>query len=164
MKLLSAAYPRYQLDPATPDVWCAVLSDIDVDALSKGVAEIVCTSRWFPSVAEVRDAAFTASEPERLTGYAAWSLLVETFGDVDAYLELPDPVRCAARRVGGWTSLAASTYPAVDRARFLEAFGELQAADKARTRRHPRLHEVVSTVARALGPGRQASRLTDGSA
>ena len=55
LKGLAANYNR-QPDPALPDIWWLALQDVPDDRLSAAVGRIVARSRFFPTVAEVRDA------------------------------------------------------------------------------------------------------------
>ena len=55
LKGLAANYNR-QPDPALTDIWWLALQDVPDDRLSAAVGRIVARSRFFPTVAEVRDA------------------------------------------------------------------------------------------------------------
>jgi hypothetical protein len=67
MSVLTAAYPRQITGRNTLAVYAQALADLDPDEVREAVAEHVATSRFFPTIAEIRDSVF-AAHPERTEG------------------------------------------------------------------------------------------------
>lgn len=58
--ILRAAYPMVQPSTDTASVYERLLLDLDAQDVEKGLCEIIATSRYFPSVSEIRSAAEAA--------------------------------------------------------------------------------------------------------
>lgn len=54
--ILEAAYPRQDLRPETVEVYAQFLQDLDYSVASKVVHNHIRNEKWFPSVAEIREA------------------------------------------------------------------------------------------------------------
>lgn len=52
---LKAAYPRQPIEQATIVVYAADLADLDADRALQAVTNLRRTSRWFPTIAEIRE-------------------------------------------------------------------------------------------------------------
>ena len=81
-KSLSAAQLAEQLE-----VWFALLSDLDAELLGAAALQHMAASKWFPTVAELREivAALLSERPP--TAMEEWGMVVETFSDL-RYLPL----------------------------------------------------------------------------
>lgn len=52
--LLAAAYPSFNVPKETVKVYVQMLSDIPTGALESAVAELIRTSKFFPTVSDIR--------------------------------------------------------------------------------------------------------------
>lgn len=57
MKRLKAAYPRQQLGTDTLTAYAEALDDFPYQAVDRAVDNVIRTSKWFPSIAELRQEA-----------------------------------------------------------------------------------------------------------
>lgn len=53
---LAASYPNFKLTPDTIRAYSGMLADIPPDELQAGIVKVVATSKFFPSIAEIRGA------------------------------------------------------------------------------------------------------------
>ena len=53
---LAAAFPRQQVPQVTFDVYTADLIDLDFGVTEKATMNLRRSSRWFPTIAEIREA------------------------------------------------------------------------------------------------------------
>lgn len=112
------------------DIWKQTLSDIDGDLLRLAALKIISTSKWFPSVAELRGAALDISEPNHCrTGIEAWGDVIKAFHNVGIYSvpKFNDPVVANVVRLLGWQALCASEDQTADRARFIDGYNSILA-------------------------------------
>lgn len=58
MGILAAAYPNFNVTQETIIVYQRTLADIDDKVLENAVLDLITKNKWFPTVAEIRDAAF----------------------------------------------------------------------------------------------------------
>lgn len=123
MALLKAAWPRMELGDATLEVYARALSDIDLPAIESAVMDLLQTSTFFPSVAEIREA--VAVDRVRLpTPEEAWGIVRRAIGSVGSYRSPVfdcEEIFLAVRDIG-WQSLCLDGNPASIRSRFIDAF------------------------------------------
>lgn len=55
LAVLEGAYPRQNIEDKTIKAYTALLRDLDFELASKAVAEHIRESKWFPTVAEIRE-------------------------------------------------------------------------------------------------------------
>ena len=121
------------------EVWFALLSDLDAELLRAAALQHMAASKWFPTVAELREIVAALLSERPATAMEEWGLVVETFSDLrfyryaDGYHKFPAFENAITARVVqamGWTRLKESEDSTADRARFLQAYDTL--AQRAR--------------------------------
>lgn len=107
------------------------LADLEYGQARAAVDRLVKTSKFLPSVAEVREAAVVDRQGERKSGGAAWgevTAMVKRYGGHRAPgidFEVADPLVAEVIRALGWRDLCDSRNQAADRARFIELYDQL---------------------------------------
>jgi len=107
------------------DIWKQTLGDLDGDLLRASALKIISTSKWFPSVAELRDAALDIAEPEkRRTGIEAWGDVVKEIHRVGSYGApyFTDDLVAEVVKMLDWQTLCLSEEQTADRARFIAGY------------------------------------------
>lgn len=127
--MLSAAYPQAGVTAATLAVYVRTLADLDPQILDAAAADCISRLKFFPTVAEIREAAaqvaslrFGPPSPGE-----AWAEVVSAIREVGSWgsPSWSHPrIGEAVRQVGGWRNLCLSENQAADRARFLEIYAE----------------------------------------
>ena len=127
MAWLSASFPNYELNEGTMTVYWDMLNDLDDDALKVGMKKCVAEGKWFPTIAELRQA--TASFLPAIVAmpdkYTAWMNVTSTLSTEMGYKArtiLHHVTEHAVKAIGGWHYLSLSENMVSDRARFLEAY------------------------------------------
>lgn len=121
--VLKAAYPRQELGEDTVGLYERALADVPAAAGRAAVEQHIATSRWWPTIAELRELVAET----RLSLPTAEAALAEVRKALQGYgaHEVP-PWSCpeVAEAVGviGWSNWCLSDHPASTRARFLEAY------------------------------------------
>lgn len=128
---LKAAYPRQPIDRQTVAIYVEFLRDLEFSEAAAAVGELIASSRFFPTIAEIRElvarnAVGDKSAPE------AWGEVVAEIRRVGAYgaPQFADPrVSTAVANVGGWrhVCLADEDQQGTLRAQFRAAY---DAADR----------------------------------
>jgi hypothetical protein len=111
--MLSAAYRDAPISEATAEVYEAMLADLPFAATQAAVARLVATSKWFPTVAEIREAVVAVERGAVRSGVEAW-------GDV--------VTECV--ELTGWRGLCLGENEAADRAKFVQLYDALAARDR----------------------------------
>lgn len=151
--LLTAAYPQapQATNRETAALYARTLADLPADLLEAAVLSAIGACKFFPTVAELRDLAFSAVE--RAGNLPAPS---EAWGDVmDAvsaigYYRTPnwkvEAIAEAVRAIGGWEMLCQSENSVADRARFIEAYGAIVQRARTDARQLPQVREALSRL------------------
>lgn len=153
--LLLGAYPQAKPSSATSQVYERMLSDLDAGSARAAVQKIIATSKWMPTVAEVRAASAELHHGPVRSGADAWlDVLMQI--RVEGYCGTPhfdDAIVTALVERWGWARMCLEGNVDADRARFIEAYDAL--ARQARER------EVTGL---ALAPAPETKRLKRGAA
>lgn len=127
--MLLAAYPHRDMSAATSDVYERSLRDLDVEVARVAVERLIRTSRFLPSIAEIREACeFTQNGPRR-TGEEAWAIAMKAVRYIGQYQPAPtfkDPLIGEVLLMwGSWEEFCVSEGGVADRARFIQFYDEL---------------------------------------
>lgn len=156
--LLVAAHPGKELGEDTPRAYEAALGDLPVDLLKAAVLHCLATSRWFPSIAEVRGAAadILARAQGHPTALEAWGQLrrwlrspksVIVNGQRYQRRALPEPAMRALAALGGEAMVRDSENPTADRARFVEVYNQLLERERGQMMQLPAVAQMVARLA-----------------
>jgi hypothetical protein len=131
--LLAAAWRDAAISDETAGVYSSMLADLDFDVAQQAVHRLINTSKWLPTVAEIRaTAADIEHGPVRAGG--------EAYGDVLAEIRrtghygvprFQDPLVAEAVGIMGWRGLCLGDNEAADRARFIEVYDRLASRGRA---------------------------------
>lgn len=79
MIILSNSYPNFKFTKDTVRVYKSMLNDIPLDYLQAGALKYATENKWFPSVAELREAAFDVmlNTPEIPSAFEAWEEAID---------------------------------------------------------------------------------------
>lgn len=126
--VLADAYPRAPVSVETVKVYESLLADLEFEVTQQAVARLIATSKWFPTIAEIRAAVVEIRCGPRRSGVEAWGDVVKAIRFLGAY-RLPtfdDPLVAECVRTAGWVNLCRSDNDAADRARFIELYEALR--------------------------------------
>lgn len=161
---LLACYPTAQVGPDTVKAYTALLVDLPFPVARAAVDRVVAMSRFFPSVAEIREAAAALADQDAPSPEHAWAEVsreVRTKG----YNRRPEftheRIRQAVDAVGGWSALCGSDNEHADRAHFWKAYQAMTAkAREAVILRNAT--PITAEEARGLLAGETLAALTSG--
>lgn len=159
VSMLLAAYPAGQFGNASAGLYERELADLDVAAASAAVTRLVRSSKWLPTISEIRSAAAELAHGPRRLGAEGWGDVTDAVRRVGSYRPAPeftDPIAGECVRLLGWQNLCLGTNESADRARFIELYDGLAARARANVVAAPGL-SAPSTVARM--PAFRAPRL-----
>jgi hypothetical protein len=108
MAVLAAAYPEFNLQPATLQVYRDRLARVSDQDFEAAINRHLDSSKWFPKVSELLAQVEALSPP--LLGSDSWGRLLEA---AERSLPQPDltPLELMAlRSIGGWDRLCLSSY------------------------------------------------------
>lgn len=161
--LAAANFPGQQeraLD-VTAKLWHKLLGDLPYNVAEMALVKVLATARFWPTVAEIREAAASLMAPQLLTGGEAWAEVCEQMRRVGSYgvPEWSHPViGRAVDAMGGWRHLCMSEEPMADRAHFLRIYDTLAARERETAVLPPAVLSAAQQIAttasvQALPPG-----------
>lgn len=144
------------------EMWYSCLSDLDYSAVSAAVKNHAMTSKFAPTIAEIRQECVTICTPETLNEQAAWDMVRDgirngTYGAVDEYNKFPEVIQ---RAVGSpsslteWAALESSEVETVVQSLFKRAY-------RAEVERQSRANVLGAIGAQAGSMARLAESVAD---
>lgn len=136
IEILAAAFPNNKITQETIRVYQIALSDIPSDVLEKAIIHITTTNKFFPTVAEIRDAAYLlmAGINKIPSAFEAWKEVQDQIaicGDYWRYSinekkpEYTHPLIEKAVSIMGYKQLCESDNVVADRAHFFRVYESL---------------------------------------
>lgn len=158
-----AAYPTTKITDESAAVYVRMLADLDYDAASAALARLVATSKFPPSIAEIREATLAMLNGEVRAGGEAWGDVLKAIGRYgrnrlpgqDFKFDDPTVAECVAALK--WREICDSENQEADRARFIQLYDRLAAQ-----RRRSELSESLPAVQRFRELQEQRKRELEG--
>jgi hypothetical protein len=142
LRLIGACYATQRQRMSQQDAramaaaYTAGLADLEFSRVRAAVERLVKSSKWIPTIAEIREAAVDVAHGACIPGGQAWGrclAMIRCYGShrrpgIDFAVD--DPLLQATIRAFGWLDLCQSTNPHADRARFIELYDELSKSER----------------------------------
>lgn len=148
--VLVATYPNARVNALTSEAYERMLADLDYPSANAAVEKLLATSRFMPTIAEIREGVLALANGERRPGGEAWGevhRLISRFGARRYDEGIPPPMADEVSRqvvdALGWSNLCDSENQVADRARFIELYDRL-----ALTHRNRQLSESLPAMQR----------------
>jgi hypothetical protein len=128
LSILRASYPRQEIDEATVKAYSHMLADLDYDEARAATQRLIATSKFFPTIAEIRAEVAEESMSAIPSGEEAWGEVRRAISRVGSYRTPTFDIREIAEAVDviGWRNLCLSDNPASSRARFIDAYRSIR--------------------------------------
>lgn len=122
----------------TMRLYWRLLKDVPIEALQQAALRHIASSKWFPQIAELRAAAFVLEAAEQQTAIEAWGEVTAAMSNTDYYCYIDhcrvpvfaNPVTNRLVDSMGWRNLCHSEDGTADRARFIQAYDQLEARQR----------------------------------
>ncbi|WP_053983401.1 replicative helicase loader/inhibitor [Niameybacter massiliensis] len=128
--MLKACYPNFKLELNSKEskYWIACLIDLEFEKAFIAAQQLTKTSKWAPSIAEIRAAYTELLLPDLVDAEQAWGMVVQAINkhggiySTDAAMnELPRQVQEAVKWIGGIRAISQAEKPDVLRGQFTRA-------------------------------------------
>ena len=127
LRAISGAYPTFELTDDRVSIYVKLLADLDAEALIAACQQHIATSKFPPTVAELREACASLTRPALPAWADAWGEVLEAIRRV-GYLGQPSfshpLITQAVHSMGGWKLLCAMeiSETATQRAQFRDVY------------------------------------------
>lgn len=127
--IATANFPSTQEKDMKPTavLWEKALSDVPYEIAEKAIIKVLSTSRFFPTLADIREAIADLTQPRTLDAMEAWGLIGEAIRKYGWYRQkeamefLPEDVREMVKQFTWW-DLCMNEQPDILRAQFRKAW------------------------------------------
>lgn len=155
LNFLLDAYPDKEVSAETMRVYLACLQDVDPTLLKTAVIRHVASSKWFPTVSELRESAtaIVMDATGDLDPNTAWGEVTKWFSKCGRWgvPQFTSPVITqAVAAIGGWMYLCNSENLAADRARFIQAYTTYQTRRANDVQMLPAVQEYTTLLKGAI--------------
>lgn len=164
--VIKAAYPNQGIMPSKEslDVWYGMLKDLDYVPVRNAVQEIIATSKYAPSIAEIREKAtqrVTEQVPEWGDAWEEVLKAIRRYGymqELDALNSMSEITRRCVKRLG-WQNICMSENITADRANFRTIYEkemqskrtEMQIPISVRNEKMILLEQAIGNVSGLIG-------------
>jgi hypothetical protein len=145
MKQLFTAYPNTQVSEQTVATYVRLLKDIPEDELQAIVDQAIATSKFLPTIAEIRDMRHGLQNFGQLTYVEAWDTVLMEIRRIGSYgsPHFDDPLTARVVKSMGWRELCISENPGIDRAQFRDMYNALLNRQERDQKLLPQAREYV---------------------
>lgn len=156
--LATANFPNMQEKDMGPTValWSEILSDIPFDLAKAALIKVLVTAKFWPTVAEIREAATQLANPQALLPAEAWGLVTQANSKYGYYRasegmeSLPTMVQEVVRALGGFRTICMSENPDITRAHFLKMYEQYANREREYNLLPTGVRQLVDRTAKAL--------------
>jgi hypothetical protein len=150
-ELMAAYHVGAKVAPETVRVYAHDLADLPPSACALAVKTLRQTSRFLPSIAEVRQATAEITGGHLPDGDEAWGEVQRQIKQTGYYGKprFSHPAIAATVRAMGWQELCASENQVADRAHFLTLYGTARRRLERERQVDPEVRELAATLAAA---------------
>ena len=119
--------PTFLPDAAAFNIWYQLLQDIDYKIANAAIQKYMLTSKFPPTIADIREQAASVVSGEKPLWSDGWEEVARaiknygSYGQKEAMESMSEITRMAVRRMG-YTDLCRSENPVADRANFRDIF------------------------------------------
>jgi hypothetical protein len=158
--LLQAAYPNFTMSEGTTSVYESLLHDVEFATAKAAVERLICTNRFMPTIAEIRETCVLVKHGSKRTGAEAWGdvgIAIRKFGSY-RQPKFEDQAVAQAVKCLGWRNLClGSSNESADRARFCEIYDSITRRERENEALPPSLQAAPAVRELPNGAGAHAS-------
>ena len=122
LRVLTSVFPRHGLGEDGLRIYVAMLEPVDEAIGRKVITSIVASSRFFPSIAEIRERAVTLERGPVRHGGEAWGDVVREVRRGAEHPQFADPIVAKIVKAWGWRRLAYDGDDVSDRSQFIKLY------------------------------------------
>ncbi len=141
----------------TAALWAKMLADVPYSVGEQALMYVLTTARFFPTVAEIREAVVKVTTPCALSPAEAWGeveLAIRchgSYGEADAMRVMPPGVAVVARQMG-WRDICVSENIDVVRGQFLRMYEIQQRREQERAMLPDDIRGLIDKIGRDMLP------------
>lgn len=167
LAILKAGYPNFYKDMTKEDatntinLWTAMFADDPAQVVTEAVKSLMCTLKFPPTIADVKEKISLITQPPTMTEMEAWQIVksamsyynaTETFGRLPAILRR---IVGSPNQLREWAVMEAETVNSVVQSNFMRSYKAAVAQEKERAMLPESTRQMIAGLAEKMA-------LTDG--
>ena len=118
-------------------LWYEMLKDIEDDVFEKAIIKLMCNEKFAPNIHIIRTYCAEVAAPIQVDDTEGWGLVMQSVRNYgymraeEALQSLPQPVKEAVMRIGGFRMICESDEPDVIRGQFNRAMAAINTRDRS---------------------------------
>ncbi len=127
LTVIAAAYPNFEPDDDKVRIWAEMMADLEYETAATALQRHIATSRFAPTIAEIREQAVAAVTSSEITSAEAWGELMHAvrahgyYHEREALASL-SPITARVAGIIGWRDINMCTELDVLRGQFLRMY------------------------------------------
>ena len=134
MAILKAAYPNFYKDiskeeaKAAVDLWATIFSDTPAKLVIEAVKSLICTLKYPPTIADVKEKVAMITQPQEMTEMEAWERVkraISYYHATEAFANLPpilQKIVGSPNTLREWAVMDSETVNSVIQSNFMRSY------------------------------------------
>lgn len=165
LAVLRAGYPNFYKDlkPAEADqiinLWSTMFSDDPAQIVTEAVKALICTHKFPPTIADVKEKIQLLTQPEQLTEMEAWRMVrsaISYYRAQENFESLPPVIQKVlggASQLRDWATMEAETVDSVIQSNFMRSYKAKTAQEAERAMLPESTRQLISGISQKLSLG-----------
>jgi len=151
LSVLTAAYPNVNIPEETAQIYVKFLLDLPYEAGKAAALSLIAESKYFPTIAELRQAALAVSGNDLPSPGEAWGEVVAQMKEAGIYRRprFSHPVIEKAVQAIGWQELCLSENQIADRVHFMRIYESYAERARQEAIQIPEVRQLVKKLSGA---------------
>jgi hypothetical protein len=144
LAILKAGYPNFYKDMTKEDatntinLWTTMFADDPAQVVAEAVKSLMCTLKFPPTIADVKEKIALITQPQQLTEMEAWRTVksaISYYNATETFLRLPKLLQSivgSPNTLREWAQMEAETVDSVIQSNFMRSYKVKAAQEKER--------------------------------
>jgi hypothetical protein len=162
LKVLKAGYPNFYKGLNKPDadeiidLWSTMFADESPQIIVEAVKALMCTLKFPPTIADVKEKIALITQPQKLTEMEAWRMVrgaISYYGASESFASLPPTIQKVVgspNQLREWAVMEAETVDSVIQSNFMRSFKVKQAQETERAMLPESTRQLITGLSEKL--------------
>ncbi len=168
LAILKAGYPNFYKDMTKEDatntinLWATMFADDPAQVVAEAVKSLMCTLKYPPTIADVKEKIALITQPQQLTEMEAWRMVksaISYYNATETFSRLPpilQKIVGSPNTLREWAQMEAETVDSVIQSNFMRSYKVRAAQEKERAMLPESTRQMIAGIT-------ESRMLTDGS-
>lgn len=162
LAILKAGYPNFYKDMTKEDatntinLWTTMFADDPAQVVIEAVKSLMCTLKFPPTIADVKEKIAMITQPQQLTEMEAWRMVksaISYYNATETFLRLPKLLQSivgSPNTLREWARMEAETVDSVIQSNFMRSYKVKAAQEKERSMLPESTRQLIQGISQKL--------------